>query len=242
MNDHQTLGLDAVMDDISRERVIYIGEIHGTSSIHLLQLEIITRLRQGGKNLVIALEAFPFSKQAILDRWTKGSLDRYDFERAYGEVWNIPFEYYEGIFDFAKEQRIPLIAMNAEDEMILAVSKKGLEAVHGDFLRMIKFTDCSTDIAYKRMLTNRYHSAEFPFFCEGQRLRDSVMAFNITKALNREDYTVVVLAGIAHASKVAVPGMVQRQTGAAYKVLLPGEVRHLINRSPDRDIADYIWY
>jgi len=63
LDNQKALSLDSVMEKISKERVIFIGEIHGTASIHLLQLEIIKRLRQSGKELVIALEAFPDTRQ-----------------------------------------------------------------------------------------------------------------------------------------------------------------------------------
>jgi uncharacterized iron-regulated protein len=242
LDDHKALSLDSVLKKISEERVIFIGEIHGTASIHLLQLEIIKRLRQSNKELVIALEAFPSTRQVILNKWIEGSLNRNDFEQAYSASWSIPFEYYEGIFDYAKEQHIPLVAMNAEDAIIREVSKKGLQAVPEDFLRKIRFTDCSADTVYKELVNSMYHASEFPFFCDGQRLRDAVMAYNIANAMRGNNYTVVVLAGVAHASKLAVPLMLENHIEATYTVLLPEEVKYFIKKTPDKNIADYIWY
>ena len=242
LDNHKALSLDSILNKISNERVIFIGEIHGTASIHLLQLEIIKRLRQSGKELVVALEAFPYTRQEILNKWIDGSINRHDFEQSYSTNWSIPFEYYEGIFDYAKEQHIPLVAINAEDVVILEVSKKGLKAVPEDFLRKIQFTDCSADTAYKEIVNSIYHASEFPFFCDGQRLRDAVMAFNIANAMRGNNYTVVVLAGVAHSSKIAVPRMLESHIGATYTVLLPEEVKYFIKRDPDKNIADYIWY
>ena len=242
LDDNKALSLDSVMNNISDKRVIFIGEIHGTSSIHLLQLEIMKRLRQSGKEVIVATEAFPFTRQEILNKWIEGSLGRRNFVRAYSANWSIPFEYYEGIFDYAKEQRIPLLAINAEDAVIREVSKNGPQAIPEDLLSRIKFTDCSTDTVYKEMMNSMSHVSEFPFFCDGQRLRDTVMAFNIAKAMRGNNYTVVVLAGVAHSSKIAVPRMLENQVGATYTVLLPEEVKYLIRRTPESDIADYIWY
>ena len=50
LDNQETLSLDAVLENISKERVIFIGEIHGTASIHLLQLEIIKRSGKGARN------------------------------------------------------------------------------------------------------------------------------------------------------------------------------------------------
>ena len=242
LDDQKALSLDSVMNKISNERVIFIGEIHGTASIHLLQLEIIKRLRQSGRELVVALEAFPDTRQEILNKWLEGSLNRHAFEQAYSASWSVPFKYYEGIFDYAKEQRIPLVAMNAEDAVIREVLKKGLQAVPEDFLRKIKFTDCSTDTVYKELVNSIYHASEFPFFCDGQRLRDAVMAFNIANAMRGNNFTVVVLAGVAHSTKIAVPRMLESHIKTTYTVLLPEEVKYFIKKPPDRNIADYIWY
>ena len=132
--------------------------------------------------------------------------------------------------------------MNAEDAVIREVSKNGLQAIPADFLKKIQFTDCLADTAYKELINSIYHASEFPFFCDGQRLRDSVMAYNIANALRGNNYTLVVIAGVAHSTKIAVPSILERQTGTTYSVLLPEEVKYFIKRTPDRDIADYIWY
>ena len=242
LDTRKPLGLDSVLYNISEERVIFIGELHGTSSIHLLQLEIIKRLRQSGKELVVALEAFPYTRQEILNKWIEGSLSRDNFQRAYRATWSVPFRYYEGIFEYAKEQHIPLVAINAEDATIREVLKKGLQAVPEDFLRKAEFTDCSTDPEYKELVNRIYHAAEFPFFCDGQRLRDAVMALNIANAMRGNNYTVVVLAGVGHSYKIAVPRMLESHIKTTYTVLLPEEVKYFIKKTPDSNIADYIWY
>ena len=239
---HKPLNLEAVLVRISQNRVIFIGEIHGTSSIHLLQLEIIKHLKQSGKEIVIALEAFPFTRQETFNKWIEGALNERAFEQAYRANWSIPYDYYKGIFDYAREQNIPLLAINAEDKMIQKVSKQGLQAVPEDFLRKVKYTDCSTDAQYKEILSMTYHASEFPFFCQGQRLRDAVMAYTIAQAIRGNSYSVVVLAGVAHSYKIAVPSMLENYGEITYTVLLPEEVKYLIRKTTDKNIADYIWY
>lgn len=239
---HTPLNLDAVLGRIAKDRVIFIGEIHGTSSIHLLQLEVIKQLNQSGKEIVIAIEAFPFTRQEILNKWIEGSLNEYDFEQAYKATWSIPYDYYEGIFSYAREQHIPLLAINAEDTMIRQVSKQGLQVVPEDLLQRVKSTDCSTDVQYKEIVNRTYHASDLPFFCDAQRLRDAIMAFTIAQAIRGNNCTVVVLAGVAHSSKLAVPHMLENHGEITYSVLLPEAVKYFIGRAPDKNIADYIWY
>jgi len=240
--DHHTAeSLDAVLKKIEKERAIFIGEIHGTTSIHLLQLEIIKYLHQRGRQVAVALEAFPSGKQFIFNRWIERTLDEHDFERIYKETWSVPYDYYREILMYAREENIPLIAINADNAMIGAVSKYGLHQISQDFLREVKFTDCSTDAQYKEIVGKTYHAAEFPFLCDGQRLRDSVMAYHIANAMRGNNGTVVVLVGATHAMKIAVPRMLQSHDAVSSTVLMPESVTRIIRRPPDVDIADYIW-
>lgn len=242
LDNQAPLRLDAVLAKIADKQVIFIGEIHGTPSMHLLQAEVIKHLKLSGKEVVIAVEAFPFTKQEILNKWTGGSLNKHDFQQAYNAIWSIPFHYYESIFDYAREQHIPLLAINAEDMLIRAVSRKGLQAVPEDFLRKIRYTDCSTDAEYKDLVNNTPHASEFPFFCDAQRLRDTVMASNIAQEITVENKTVIVLVGVAHAVKPAVPRLLKNYGEMTSAVLLPEAVIYFSGKTPGREIADFIWY
>ncbi len=240
--DRQTsLDFQTLLTEIKDERVIFIGEIHGTPSIHFLQLEIIKYLHRGGRQVVVALEAFPESKQEVFNRWIGGKLAERDFERMYQETWAVPYDYYKGILEYAREERLPLIAINAENALIGNVTKYGLHNISQELLKKIKFTECATDAQYKEIIESTYHATEFPFLCDGQRLRDAIMAFNIARALRGENAVIVVLAGVTHAMKMAVPLMLQRHISVSSTVLMPGTVRLIIRRTPDKHIADYIW-
>jgi pheromone shutdown protein TraB len=80
------------------------------------------------------------------------------------------------------------------------------------------------------------------FLCNGQRLRDTYMAYNIAKILEHNDSTVVVIVGIAHAVKLAVPQILNQYTPLPYKVILPESVKHIFEKRLDSGITDYIWY
>jgi uncharacterized iron-regulated protein len=242
LDDQTPLSLDSVLAKIADKQVIFIGEIHGTSSIHLLQSEVIKHLKQSGKEVVVALEAFPFTRQEILNKWIGGTLNKYDFQRAYETVWSIPFHYYERIFDYAREHDIPLLPINAEDKMIRDVTRNGPQVVPEAFLGKTRYTDCSADSEYKELVNKTPHASEFPFFCDAQRLRDSVMASTIAQAIKGENKTVIVLAGVAHSARPAVPRLLKNHGEMTCTVLLPEEVRYFIRKTPDRNIADFIWY
>jgi hypothetical protein len=68
------------------------------------------------------------------------------------------------------------------------------------------------------------------------------MAFTIADAVRGNNGTVVVLAGVAHSFKLAVPHMLENHGEITYSVLLPEAVAYFIGKTPDKNIADYIWY
>jgi len=113
--------------------------------------------------VAVALEAFPSGKQFIFNRWIERTLDEHDFEGIYKETWSVPMSTI-GNIDVRERGEYPLIAINADNAMIGAVSKYGLHQVSEDFLREIKFTDCSTDAQYKEIIGKTYHAAEFLSF------------------------------------------------------------------------------
>ena len=147
-----------MLREIEGKRVIFVGEIHGNPNIHLLQLEIIKHLHKSGKPAMIAMEAFPAGKQEIFDRWVAGDLSEYDFQKVYRQTWTVPFDYYKGILFYAREQKIALIAINADNALIGNVSKNGLGVITEDFLRQVKFSDCSTDPLYSEIVGRTHHA------------------------------------------------------------------------------------
>ena len=191
--------------------------------------------------MAIAFELFPAGKQTILNKWSKGDISRYDFAKNYYYLW----DYYSKILEYSKKERIPIVGINADRGLIEKVSKSGPKVLSENLKKKFKFSYCLKDTDYAKQLRldrkRGYHSALFPFLCDGQRLRDSVMAYNIASFIKKTDYTLVVFTGVAHALKIAVPGMLQEHIDVSYKVLMPKSVKIIIGKEPDIGVADYGW-
>ncbi|MBI4849773.1 MAG: ChaN family lipoprotein [Nitrospirae bacterium] len=238
--------LEETLKQIEDERVIFVGEIHADQASQEVELQVIRHIHNMRKDLTIAVEIFPASRQDILDRWSGGYLGKKDFEDMFRGAVRLPFEAYEDIFDFARIMGIPVIGIDADKTLIANASKNGIQTVPQDLLQKIKFSDCSSNPEYAGVLgffrERGYHQSGMPFICDGQRLRDAIMAFNISKILKDGNSTVVVLTGMMHASKIAVPLMLQKHGEVPFKTLMPARIRDMINREPDSQVADYIWY
>ncbi len=238
--------LDEILTEIVDERVIFVGEIHTNPSSHRVQYEVIKHLVESGKDVTIAIEIFAASKQKSLDRWVQGKVSRAQFGRAFNREVNLPFGAYEGIFEYARQMRIPIVGIDADRRLIVDVTKQGLKNVPEELRKMVKYTECSEEPQYVKMLGlsgNRdFHQSGMPFLCDGQRMRDSVMAYNISRIIQDNNSTVVVMLGLVHASKIAVHEMLQKNVPAGYVVLMPEKIKYITNKMPASDVADYIWY
>jgi uncharacterized iron-regulated protein len=241
LEDHTFLSLNEVLEQIENDRVIFVGEIHDAARDHLVQFEVIKHLHGNGKKVAIAFELFPSSKQDYLDSWIEGDLSGYDFQKKYYSLW----DYYSKILKYSREEHIPVIGINAEKALIANVSKKGPKVLSENSRKKFRYIACSEDDDYAMQL--RFgremdsHTSSLPFLCDGQRLRDAIMAYNIASFLKENGFTMVVLTGVAHASKVAVPRMLQEHIDVSYKVLIPDSVKVIIKREPDISVADYKW-
>ena len=109
-----TLSLDRFITQLATKRVVFVGETHYRYDHHLKQLEIIRRLHQVDSNLVIGVEYFQQSFQPQLDDYITGRTTEKEFLRAteYYQGWGWDYRLYAPIFRFAREQRIPVRALN----------------------------------------------------------------------------------------------------------------------------------
>jgi uncharacterized iron-regulated protein len=209
-----------VLEEIGEDRVIFIGEIHGDRKSHTIEFEVLKYLHERGDEVVIAFEMFPSMEQRILDQWVDGTIDERQFVWSYYRIVNLPYYTYKEILRFARYNGISVKGINADKNLISKVSKDGIDNVSPSVLKKIKFEKCSDNDRYSQTL-GFYHIA------------------NILKS---GDVKVVVMVGILHAIKVAVPDMLQKHLTVSYKVLMPAEIQEVLKTEQDEAIADFVWY
>ncbi len=111
--------------------IVLLGEEHDRAEDHQWQLATIKRLYAAEPSLVLGFEMFPRSGQAALDRWTEGKLTETEFlaQTDWKHVWGFDPALYLPIFRFARDHRIPMLALNVSSRTIHLVSKQGFAAV-----------------------------------------------------------------------------------------------------------------
>jgi uncharacterized iron-regulated protein len=125
------LSMERLITQLATRRVVFVGETHDRYDNHLNQLEVIRRLHQLDPNLAIGVEYFPRQFQPQVDDYIAERITEDQFLRAvdYYRTWGYDYRLYAPIFRFAREQRIPMRALNVAASVVLAVAKVGIKGL-----------------------------------------------------------------------------------------------------------------
>ena len=207
-------GLEAVIPRIQERRVVFVGESHDRYGHHLAQLEVIRRLHGISPDLAIGLEQFQQPFQEHLDDYVAGEIDEGEMlqRTEYFSRWRYDYRLYRPILQFAREQRIPLVALNVPKELTRAVGKLGFDGLDEAMRAQLPADVGEADHAYRARLRGVFHmhpdagERNFDHFVEAQLLWDEGMAERAAAYLNEHPQRrLVVLAGSGH---IAHPGAI----------------------------------
>lgn len=236
--------IDTLAAQLASKRVVFVGEIHTRYDNHLNQLEIIRLLHARDPNLAIGVEYFQQPFQAQVDDYIEGRTTEQEFLRAthYFQNWGYDYRLYTPIFRYAREQHIPVRALNVPNSLASAVAKSGIAGVGEKQRAFLPKQIEPADEAYKARLRPAFeaHGAakpgEFEHFVEAQLVWDEGMAESAATYLTANpSRRMVILAGVGHVEYGAgIPSRLERRTHASYAIVL--------NSGEDIEphIADYL--
>src|SRR3984893_9530047 len=118
-------------DIVAKTAVVLLGESHTDVDHHSWELQTLAALHGRGGHVVIGFEAFPRRLQSVLDDWIGGKLTDDAFLKAseWRQVWGYDAALYMPLFQFARLNRIPMIALNVERKLVSQVGQQGWEGV-----------------------------------------------------------------------------------------------------------------
>jgi len=181
LSDGARISFDALIGDLSKARVVVIGERHDDPSHHELQLKILRTLHERGVPLALGMEMLRADSQEQVDRWLRWGMPTEQFEAVFRENWGLPWHLYRDILFYARKQRIPVIGLNVPREIVSRVAAEG-------------------DKAYETHQSST--GRPFERFCEAQMAWDAAMASHAVAYLRaNRDRRMILLAGSAHASR-----------------------------------------
>ncbi|MEM6885868.1 MAG: ChaN family lipoprotein [Verrucomicrobiota bacterium] len=213
-----------VIEDLTQARVVYIGETHRIKRHHEWQLRILKGLHEKQKMLIIGLEQMEDIYQPQLDAFNRGELSFEELaeQTEWSKRWR-NFRSYQPLVEFAQENQIPVVALNAKAEVIRKVGRHGLAALE-DTERSLLPADIrwENDPQYRQLL-DQLLMVHMPLTPEkltpvfqAQVSRDEAMAENLVLALNaRPNETIaIVIAGSGHMDYgLGIPPRITRRLG-----------------------------
>ncbi len=238
--------MDALIERVADKQVVYVGESHDQYQHHLNQLALIKGLHARHANLAIGLEFFFQPFQPVLDRYIAGEIDETQLlrESEYFERWRFDYRLYRPIFRYAREQGIPLVALNLEREITEQVGKAGIDSLsESQKARLPREIDRSNEAYVARIrsvfdLHPPREGREFENFLQVQLLWDEAMAERTADWLAANpDGKMVVLAGVGHlVYGQGIPDRVQRRLPVSSAIILN------MNQAGELDpgLADYL--
>lgn len=253
----QNYSSQELLQNLTKANVVYLGETHTSEADHKAQLEIIQQVYAKKPKMAIAMEMFQRPFQGAIDRYLAGEITEQELltQTEYQQRWGFPWEYYAPILRFAKENRIPVLAVNTPSEVTRKVSRQGLESLTPEDKKYIPpISEIRTDNGgYRQMLLDVFNqhqqgghgtSASFERFFSAQVLWDETMAESIAKFVkSNPNHTVIVLAGKGHlVYGYGIPSRVARRLGNSLvqkTILLNPDAELPLKK--DQPVADFLW-
>lgn len=224
--------LDTVIGRLADKRVVFVGEQHDRYEHHLMQLEIIRRLHQRDPRLAIGMEIFQQPFQSWLDAFVAGELSEAELLRntEYYSRWRFDFRLYAPILRFAREQHLPVVALNLPQELTRKVGRGGLESLSEEERAQVPAEIDRSDADYVERLAQVFdhhphiNKQSFDHFLEVQLLWDEGMAERAAEYLRgHPDHRMVVLAGSGHLAYASgIPQRLLRRMPVSSAIVLNG--------------------
>lgn len=197
----QATSSSELLAGLATRDIVLLGEQHDDADHHQWQLQTLAALHLLRPQMVIGFEAFPRRVQPTLDKWTAGELTVKQFleQVEWEKVWNFAPELYMPLFQFARINRVPMVALNVERTLTEAISRQGWDAVpteqkegvsrpapasegYNDFL--FEVLKKHPQLARKETTAISRNDAAFRFFVESQTTWDRAFAEALARRVN----------------------------------------------------------
>lgn len=185
----QIVTIDKIVTDMAGADVLFFGEEHNDSAAHYLENKIFGALHAAyGNQIVLSLEMFESDNQTALNDYLQGFIDEARLTRD-ARLWS-NYKDYRPMIEYAKQNKIPVIAANPPRRYVTLVSRRGMSSLDSLSKEAKKFLP---PLPYDT-LTGRYREKFFevmkgspggenPRVYHSQSLWDAGMAYSIYKYL-----------------------------------------------------------
>ncbi|MEZ5347538.1 MAG: ChaN family lipoprotein [Pyrinomonadaceae bacterium] len=191
-------GVDQILTRMASADVVFLGEYHDDAIGHALQFEIFKQAFNSyrkQRDLALSLEMFERDVQIVLDEYRKGLISESHFLRS-SRPWGNYQTDYRPLVEFAKENKLEIVAANAPRRYVNMVSRKGRDSLDQldpealKWLAPIPFPKPSVEYTEKFNSLMGGHGSEN--ILDSQTLWDATMADAVSRQLSKSDRSLVI--------------------------------------------------
>jgi uncharacterized iron-regulated protein len=244
---------------LAKTQLLLIGESHTSMEFHKVQYRTIRALKDAGRRVLVGLEMFPAPEQRSLDQWRDGLLTEQGFVRLsrWYEHWGYHWNFYRDIFLYARDEGIPMYALNTPRDVVQAVRKKGIANLTPEEAKyvppQIRTDDPEHFTFFKATMEggDMSHGGSddmLKAFAAAQATWDATMGYNAVKALEAVNDPMAIMVVLVGSGHVAYGVGIELQAKAWFKggisTLVPVPVVLADGRAVPKvraSYADYVW-
>jgi hypothetical protein len=106
----------ALVERVAKSDVVFCGDFHTLALSQKVAIRILREVVRERPDVVLALEMVRSDHQAEVDRFLGDGCPEEDFLRAidYYRTWDFDWPNYAPLFAFAREERVPILALNSD--------------------------------------------------------------------------------------------------------------------------------
>ena len=225
--------MEKIVDSLGGVDVIFLGEFHDDAVAHAIQFEIFKAAQQrygATRRVALSLEMFERDVQPILDEYLLGLITENHLMSS-ARPWNNYKSDYRPLVEFAKENKLPVVAANAPRRYVNMVSRSGRDSLKRlpksarKNLAPLPFAQASPAYAKKFNSLMGQNSPEVKAglvnILDSQSLWDATMAYAISRQLKSKNSLVVHLNGGFHSEgRLGTPEHLEKyRKGVRYLVV-----------------------
>ena len=257
----ELLDPEELAERLSSARIVLIGESHTDINFHRVQLRVIRALREAGREVLIGLEMYPYTKQEYLDNWVEGRYTEKGFLDLSGwyDSWGYNWNYYSDIFHLARNHGLPMIALNTPREVISAVGKQGLENLSEEQREQLPpEVDTDSEQHYELFKAffddaDQFHASmdetQWRAMFAAQCSWDATFGYNALKVLETHqapEVVLVVLVGSGHAAyDLGIQRQIANWSDVEVRTVIPISIRGRDDTEQIEEVqasyADFLW-
>ncbi|PKH04490.1 hypothetical protein CXF72_01020 [Psychromonas sp. MB-3u-54] len=241
--DKKTITLQDLSHQVKNADVVLIGEWHTHSAIHRFETDLLKALFFQNPNVTLSMEQFSRDSQEVVNQYLAGEIGETTLIMQ-ANAWPNYESDYRPLVEFAKLNKLDLIASNAPNNIVSCIGREGLDYINRlpakqrIWLAERIFTKPS---AYKNLfLASMHHGNEIQNNQQfaAQMAWDETMAESIVRYLGvHPDKQVMHIAGNFHVENGLgiAAGILRREADLKVVIVTPVSAE----RALDKGIGDY---